>query len=101
MFPDMPSEEINNALETSFGNVDLAASYLIDSKQKIDYKSSVFCNIIICCIVLISITFSPGKTIEEVPEHVQSSDTESDSELLDTSLSNSRQIVPRGKFIFL
>ena len=50
----------------------------------------------------ISIT-SPGKTIEEVevPEYVQSSDTESDSELWDTSLSNSRQMVPRGKFIFL
>ena len=49
----------------------------------------------------ISITFSPGETIEEVPEYVQSSDTESDSELWDTSLFNSRQMVPRGKFIFL
>ena len=100
MFPDMPSEEINNALETSFGNVDLAASYLINSKQKIDYKSSVFCNIIMLYCA-ISITFSPGKTIEEVLEYVQSSDTESDSDLWYTSLSNSRQMVPRGKFTFL
>ena len=44
MFPDMPSEEINKALETSFGKVDVAASYLVNSKYKAN-KSLVFCNI--------------------------------------------------------